>query len=162
MRESREERPSSCSPPSSGALQNPGYLSTTARSQISSKIQMAGKLPDTVLEGVKIILVPYMKEHVPRYHGWMQDPALLKATGSEPLSLEEEYQMHLSWITDRCSCLSPPFPSFFLSILLSLNPYLFAEYTFIVLDKQLIRHEGFVLGDPHVEGRTPRLEFSMI
>ena len=52
------------------------------------------------LEGQRVILVPYMKEHVPKYHQWMQDPALLQATGSEPLTLDEEYQMQLSWTQD--------------------------------------------------------------
>ncbi|CAI0383824.1 unnamed protein product [Linum tenue] len=52
------------------------------------------------LEGEKVILVPYMEAHVPRYHEWMQDPALLQATGSDPLSLEEEYTMQLSWTRD--------------------------------------------------------------
>ncbi|XP_015881030.3 GCN5-related N-acetyltransferase 9 isoform X4 [Ziziphus jujuba] len=52
------------------------------------------------LEGERVVLVPYMKEHVPKYHEWMQDPALLQATGSEPLSLDQEYQMQLSWNQD--------------------------------------------------------------
>ncbi|KAG0464323.1 hypothetical protein HPP92_020392 [Vanilla planifolia] len=78
------------------------------------------------LEGKKAVLVPYMREHVPRYHEWMQDPALLLATGSEPLTLEQEYEMHLSWITDQ------------------------RKHTFIVLDKELIQGE-FVNGEPHIE-----------
>ncbi|XP_020241691.1 N-acetyltransferase 9-like protein isoform X2 [Asparagus officinalis] len=78
------------------------------------------------LVGEKVILVPYMREHVPKYHQWMQDPSLLQATGSEPLSLDQEYQMHLSWTQD---------PN---------------KHTFIVLDKELM--EGsFVHGDAHVE-----------
>ncbi|XP_017974786.1 PREDICTED: N-acetyltransferase 9-like protein isoform X2 [Theobroma cacao] len=52
------------------------------------------------LEGQKVIMVPYMEAHVPKYHVWMQDPALLQATGSEPLSLQEEYDMQLSWNQD--------------------------------------------------------------
>ncbi|KAJ4977005.1 hypothetical protein NE237_002111 [Protea cynaroides] len=78
------------------------------------------------LEGKKVTLVPYMREHVPKYHEWMQDPALLQATGSEPLTLDQEYDMHLSWIHDS------------------------NKHTFIVLDKQLIIGE-FFHGDPHVE-----------
>lgn len=78
------------------------------------------------LEGKKVILVPYMKEHVPKYHQWMQDPALLQATASEPLTLEQEYDMQLSWTQD-------PF-----------------KQTFIVLDKELVIGE-FIHGDPHVE-----------
>ncbi|KAK1317115.1 hypothetical protein QJS10_CPA05g01011 [Acorus calamus] len=78
------------------------------------------------LEGEKVILVPYMRAHVERYHQWMEDPSLLEATASEPLTLEEEYQMHLSWTRD---------PN---------------KQTFIVLDKDMIRG-GFVEGEPHVE-----------
>lgn len=58
------------------------------------------------LEGEKVILVPYMEAHVPKYHEWMQDPSLLQATASEPLSLEQEYQMQLSWSRDPNSTLS--------------------------------------------------------
>ncbi|KAJ3674040.1 hypothetical protein LUZ60_006032 [Juncus effusus] len=78
------------------------------------------------LMGEKVVLVPYMRDHVHKYHRWMQDPELLSATGSEPLSLDEEYQMHLSWTND---------PN---------------KHTFIVLDKNLI--EGsFIPGNPHTE-----------
>ncbi|WOH02621.1 hypothetical protein DCAR_0522010 [Daucus carota subsp. sativus] len=79
------------------------------------------------LEGEeKLILVPYMKEHVPKYHQWMKDPTLLAATGSEPLTLDQEYEMHQSWTHD---------PS---------------KHTFIVLDKDLILPQ-FVHGQAHVE-----------
>ncbi|CAK9133344.1 unnamed protein product [Ilex paraguariensis] len=78
------------------------------------------------LEGEKVILVPYMKEHVPKYHQWMQDPALLQATGSEPLTLEQEYEMQLSWTQDPL------------------------KQTFIVLDKVLVVGD-FMHGDSHVE-----------
>ncbi|XVE72512.1 hypothetical protein DITRI_Ditri11bG0045300 [Diplodiscus trichospermus] len=55
------------------------------------------------LEGQKVIMVPYMEAHVPKYHLWMQDPALLQATGSEPLTLQQEYDMELSWNQDPLS-----------------------------------------------------------
>ncbi|KAH6781023.1 Acyl-CoA N-acyltransferases superfamily protein [Perilla frutescens var. hirtella] len=76
--------------------------------------------------GEKVILVPYMKEHVPRYHVWMQDPAILQATASEPLTLDQEYEMQLSWVQDPL------------------------KQTFIVLDKELVVGE-FIHGEPHTE-----------
>ncbi|KAL3368952.1 hypothetical protein AABB24_009649 [Solanum stoloniferum] len=78
------------------------------------------------VEGEKVILVPYMREHVPKYHEWMQDPLLLQATGSEPLTLEQEYEMQLSWTQDPL------------------------KQTFIVLDRELIVG-NFTHGEPHVE-----------
>ncbi|RYR06465.1 hypothetical protein Ahy_B05g073796 [Arachis hypogaea] len=78
------------------------------------------------LEGQKVILVPYMESHVPKYHSWMQDPSLLQATASESLSLDQEYHMQLSWSQD-------------------LN-----KDTFIVLDKDLLLG-NFSHGEPHVE-----------
>lgn len=60
------------------------------------------------LVGEKVILVPYMKEHVPVYHVWMQDPAILQATASEPLTIDQEYQMQLSWLQDPLSMLYVP------------------------------------------------------
>lgn len=78
------------------------------------------------LEGQRVLLVPYMPQHVPIYHLWMQDPGLLEATGSQPLTLEEEFGMQLSWNVDPLKC------------------------TFIVLDKQRIIGQ-FRHGDPHTE-----------
>lgn len=68
----------------------------------------------------------YLREHVPRYHEWMQEPALLEATASEPLSLAQEFDVHRSWTLDPL------------------------KHTFIVLDKELIEGE-FVAGNPHTE-----------
>ena len=48
----------------------------------------------------KIVLVPYSSLHVPRYHEWMKDPDIQKATASEPLTIEEEYDMQRSWRLD--------------------------------------------------------------
>lgn len=56
------------------------------------------------LVGQTCVLVPYRREHVPKYHEWMKDPVLLEATGSEPLSLEDEYSMQLSWRDDPDKC----------------------------------------------------------
>lgn len=49
----------------------------------------------------KVLLVPYSAHHVPTYHAWMQDPDLQAATASEPLKLDEEYDMQRSWREDR-------------------------------------------------------------
>ncbi|KAL1191815.1 GCN5-related N-acetyltransferase 9 [Cardamine amara subsp. amara] len=81
------------------------------------------------LEGKRVVLVPYMAEHVPKYHQWMQDTSLLEATGSEPLSLEQEYEMQLSWTQD---------PN---------------KRTFIVLDKDFIKGD-LAHGESHVEAMT--------
>ena len=44
---------------------------------------------NTVIQGDRVVLVPYRREHVEHYHKWMQDPWLQEATASEPLSIEE-------------------------------------------------------------------------
>ncbi|CAK9133345.1 unnamed protein product [Ilex paraguariensis] len=98
------------------------------------------------LEGEKVILVPYMKEHVPKYHQWMQDPALLQATGSEPLTLEQEYEMQLSWTQDPLSISLPVYMCY-----MRIYGYILLEQTFIVLDKVLVVGD-FMHGDSHVEG----------
>ncbi|CAN8268515.1 unnamed protein product [Cochlearia groenlandica] len=81
------------------------------------------------LEGKRVVLVPYMSDHVPKYHDWMQDSDLLQATGSEPLSIEQEYHMQISW---------------------SLDPN---KRTFIVLDKDFINGD-LSNGEPHVQAMT--------
>ncbi|KXS18168.1 hypothetical protein M427DRAFT_96362 [Gonapodya prolifera JEL478] len=48
----------------------------------------------------KCVLVPYEKHHVPIYHEWMKSPEIQYLTASEPLTLDEEYQMQQSWRTD--------------------------------------------------------------
>jgi RimJ/RimL family protein N-acetyltransferase len=57
--------------------------------------------------------VPYERVHVPKYHEWMSIPALLEATASEPLSLEQEYHNQISWKEDL------------------------SKYTYIILDNSL-------------------------
>ncbi|CAO3566874.1 unnamed protein product [Mortierella alpina] len=58
----------------------------------------------TVLVGDKCVLVPYLKRHVDHYNKWMQSPELLEMTASEPLTLEEEYEMQESWRVDENKC----------------------------------------------------------
>ncbi|KAI5642306.1 acetyltransferase (GNAT) domain-containing protein [Phthorimaea operculella] len=59
---------------------------------------------DTKIVGQKIILVPYREHHVPRYHEWMRSEELQKLTASEPLTMEEEYEMQRSWREDEDKC----------------------------------------------------------
>ncbi|GBG29065.1 N-acetyltransferase 9-like protein [Hondaea fermentalgiana] len=59
---------------------------------------------ETRLVGKRVVLVPYRRQHVEKYHEWMKDPALLEATASEPLSVEEEYEMQASWRDDDAKC----------------------------------------------------------
>ncbi|KAG5928035.1 hypothetical protein E4U42_001381 [Claviceps africana] len=51
----------------------------------------------TAVKAGKVLLVPYEARHVPKYHTWMQDPAIQEATASEPLTLQEEYENQRSW-----------------------------------------------------------------
>ncbi|KAG6818454.1 hypothetical protein H0H93_004822 [Arthromyces matolae] len=55
----------------------------------------------TVLLGSRVVLVPYLPEHVPKYHSWMQDEELQRLTASEPLTLKEEYEMQQKWRLDE-------------------------------------------------------------
>ncbi|KAF8801172.1 hypothetical protein BYT27DRAFT_7174504 [Phlegmacium glaucopus] len=55
----------------------------------------------TILVGSKVVLVPYQSEHVLKYHEWMLDEELRSLTASEPLTLEEEYEMQQKWQLDE-------------------------------------------------------------
>ncbi|EEZ99544.1 N-acetyltransferase 9-like protein [Tribolium castaneum] len=59
---------------------------------------------NTQIIGCRTILVPYKAEHVSKYHSWMQSEELQKLTASEPLTLEEEYDMQKSWMMDEDKC----------------------------------------------------------
>ena len=54
----------------------------------------------TVIIGRRVCLLPYLPAHIERYHAWMQDEELLRLTGREPLTLEEETQNQQSWRED--------------------------------------------------------------
>ncbi|KXN88389.1 N-acetyltransferase 9 [Leucoagaricus sp. SymC.cos] len=56
---------------------------------------------ETVLLGRRVVLVPYARKHVPKYHEWMSDAELRGLTASEPLTLEEEYDMQHAWQQDE-------------------------------------------------------------
>uniref|UniRef100_UPI0037E723A9 alpha/beta-tubulin-N-acetyltransferase 9 n=1 Tax=Semicossyphus pulcher TaxID=241346 RepID=UPI0037E723A9 len=86
---------------------------------------------NTLLEGNRVVLVPYTAEHVPRYHEWMKSPELQQLTASEPLTLEQEYDMARSWREDNDKC------------------------TFIILDKQRwadssVEEEQCMVGDVNI------------
>lgn len=55
---------------------------------------------NTRIIGQKVILVPYRKHHVTKYHEWMSIKEIQELTASEPLSLEEEYEMQTKWQID--------------------------------------------------------------
>ena len=54
----------------------------------------------TALLTPTLLLVPYEPHHVPTYHAWMASPELQDLTASEPLTLEQEYDMQASWRRD--------------------------------------------------------------
>ena len=56
------------------------------------------------LVGRNVVLVPYKRYHVEKYHEWMQSTELLEKTASESLSLEEEYTMQHKWWLDDDKC----------------------------------------------------------
>eukprot|EP01031_Cornospumella_fuschlensis_P031434 gene31434-37992_t len=59
---------------------------------------------DITIIGKKVQLVPYRKKFVLRYHEWMKSPEMLELTASEPLSLDEEYEMQCTWKNDDNKC----------------------------------------------------------
>lgn len=86
---------------------------------------------NTLLEGHGVVLVPYNVNHVPRYHEWMKSPELQQLTASEPLTLDQEYDMQKSWREDDDKC------------------------TFIILDKQRwadpsVEEEQCMVGDVNI------------
>ncbi|XP_064618410.1 N-acetyltransferase 9-like protein [Liolophura sinensis] len=59
---------------------------------------------NTQISGKKIVLVPYDRCHVLKYHEWMKSEELQALTASEPLSLQQEYEMQQSWRLDEKKC----------------------------------------------------------
>lgn len=58
---------------------------------------------NTRINGTNVILVPYQEKHVTKYHEWMKNPMLQYLTSSEPLTLEEEFEMQKRWLEDEDS-----------------------------------------------------------
>merc|ERR1719203_642497 len=54
-------------------------------------------LKRTTIEGQKCKLVPYLKEHVPTYNKWLNDPYIQQMTQTEPYSLSQEYEYQKEW-----------------------------------------------------------------
>jgi hypothetical protein len=59
---------------------------------------------NTIVFGRTILLVPYGKHHVIRYHTWMKNKEIQELTASEPLSIDEEYRMQQTWLNDKDKC----------------------------------------------------------
>ncbi|EGT57145.1 hypothetical protein CAEBREN_22421 [Caenorhabditis brenneri] len=82
------------------------------------------KLNENVqITGKNCVLVPYEPCHVKKYHKWMEDEEIRRLTGSERLSLKEEYEMQKSWREDE------------------------DKLTFIVLNKEDSEEENRMVGD---------------
>eukprot|EP01129_Flabellula_baltica_P007551 TRINITY_DN2954_c0_g1_i3.p2 TRINITY_DN2954_c0_g1~~TRINITY_DN2954_c0_g1_i3.p2 ORF type:complete len:185 (+),score=39.53 TRINITY_DN2954_c0_g1_i3:852-1406(+) len=50
-----------------------------------------------IIESDIVNLVPYKPHHVEQYNTWLTDSAIQELTGTEPVSLEEEYQSQKDW-----------------------------------------------------------------
>ncbi|GAA6035186.1 hypothetical protein JCM8097_006409 [Rhodosporidiobolus ruineniae] len=55
----------------------------------------------TTLVNDRVVLRPYRRWHVPRYNEWMSSEEMRELTASEPLTLDEEYDMQRSWRLDE-------------------------------------------------------------
>ncbi|KAF4589636.1 putative METHIONYL-TRNA SYNTHETASE, mitochondrial [Ophiocordyceps camponoti-floridani] len=69
----------------------------TSTSSPSTEMNRANSI---AISTPNVLLIPYQAHHVPTYHTWMQDPRILAATASEPLTLQQEYENQISW---RCA-----------------------------------------------------------
>lgn len=98
------------------------------------------KNKSTRIIGENVMLVPYMKKHVKRYHEWMKSPELQHLTASEPLTLKEEYEMQKDWLLDERKC------------------------TFIVLDKSIFQSTedeiAAMIGDTNLFFNDTECEFT--
>ncbi|CCW72121.1 unnamed protein product [Phytomonas sp. Hart1] len=81
-------------------------------------------------------LIPYLSHHVPHYHAWMCNPALLAATESEPLSLEEEFENQLAWLQSMAKL------TFLLAAPLPESPHERAIHDDEKIHQGMVRREG--------------------
>ncbi|XP_070161553.1 uncharacterized protein [Polyergus mexicanus] len=72
--------------------------------EISLFVNIMRKNMNTRINGTNVILVPYQEKHVVKYHEWMKNPTLQYLTGSEPLTLQEEFEMQKRWLEDEDKC----------------------------------------------------------
>lgn len=77
---------------------------------------------NTQIVGHRVLLVPYRRKFVLKYHSWMQDQYVLEMTASDSLSLEEEYNMQETWRDDPNSEL--PFFLIMLSLTTLMDIYI--------------------------------------
>lgn len=61
---------------------------------------VSAEAKNVVMKSTRVVFVPYKRIHVGKYHQWMMRPELQYLTGSEPLTLEEEYAMQEKWVND--------------------------------------------------------------
>lgn len=98
-------------------------------------MRVTREMKDRVISGQRVVLVPYTRQHVVKYHTWMKDPDLLFLTGSEPLTLDQEYEMQVKWFQDEDKC------------------------TFIILDADILSETGdevaAMIGDTNIYFSDP-------
>ena len=56
--------------------------------------------PEAIL-GDRVALVPYLREMVPTYHRWLQDPHIMEMTCTEETTIESEYENQASYLADK-------------------------------------------------------------
>ena len=106
---------------------------------------------------VCIVDICVCMDSVVRHHRWMEDPILRFQTGSEPLSLEEEYKMQLKWQQDEDSKSSHNLILIQRRERVSLLFFSSLECTFICLDRS-----SYDKNQSHEEGETKMRKASFL